>query len=99
VRRSRRKPLIGKLEIQNGGKGVIAEKIEHLHLHSDSGSKAIALSPFATVPPLAPLVFESSGSFRACRSRVAFKFKTDGANSFGGNGRRRKDHTRPGNLL
>ena len=54
MKRSRRKPRVEKFEVQEGGKGVVAQRIDHLHIHSDSGPKTVALSPFATVPPLPP---------------------------------------------
>ncbi len=43
------------MEIQEGGKGVFAEKIGVVHIHhACADANKIALNPFATVPPLPP---------------------------------------------
>ena len=46
------KPLVGKIDVQPGGKSVVARNIGAVHIHSDPVLPLTPLDPFATVPPL-----------------------------------------------
>jgi WD40 repeat protein len=54
VKRSRRRPLVEKIEIREEGKVVVAQRVDSLHMHSSPTPPTLPLNPFATIPPLPP---------------------------------------------